>query len=221
MSAATHSKVRFGATLLIVVGFGAILALTARGDVADDTADSVALAPDADLRAASGQEVHPATAQIGTSVEDPPGEVRWTYVSYLTSDGPCLDLVAEQIKGGDTGRIVRCGKLDTSEYPFRWSIGGVELGGTLYNVVEGDAAQGASRVRVILGDGTTVSAPLVDGSWLAVVPSETSLSFDPEQIQQLDASGARVAAVRPPSVADSFEATLGDESAGAPEVASH
>lgn len=206
---------------MILISFGGVLALAARGDVSNDSAAKRALAPDFDLRGASGQDVYPETMQIGAVVEEPPGEVRWTYVSYLTSDGPCLDLVAEQIKGDERGRISRCGEPDTADDRFRWSIGGVELGGTLYNVVEGEALARASRVKVTLGDGTSTSAPVVDGVWVTVVAGATPFEFDPRAIQQLDSGGAPLGGVEPPSVADSFEAAFGEEGAASPRLTGH
>ncbi len=154
-------------------------------------------APDQRHAAAEGRAVDPTTVRVERTVEDPPGEVKWSFVSYRASDGGCLDMYAELVSEEAHGKVGSCAP---GERRFEWGIGGVELGGTWYNVVYGRGRGALADVRIHLVNGNRLEADVVDETWIAVVPGD-QFSFDVDRIEALDRSGSTVEVVEPPSIA--------------------
>jgi hypothetical protein len=132
------------------------------------------------------------------SFEAPQDEVRWTI--DRAAGGRCYELFASAVRGEDRAQLSgNC----ASHGPLSSGLGGVEIAGRWYNVIDGTAGRGVSRVRVVLRDGTTRTERAVGGVWLVVVPGPDPMrenSFDVSRIEALDPSGDVLARERPTSV---------------------
>ncbi len=163
--------------------------------------------PDPSIAASEGQTIDLASARVIREFEEPEGEIRWTVVTYRSSEGPCMDVYAESIAGGDSAKSGSCGE---PQGPFLWGIGGVEVGGRWYNLVDGRAPPGATSMRITLGDGRSLEANLVEGTYLTVIPGERS-TFEVKRIQAVGPGDKALTSVHPPSV--SAERQKGEEAA--------
>jgi hypothetical protein len=89
--------------------------------------------------------------------------VPFTVSGSSSADGPCIGV---SVPGGSIGG--GCGR---SRGPFQWGEGGLRADGRLYNIAYGAAPPGASRMEVVLRDGSTLTADTTEGLWLVVVPA--------------------------------------------------
>jgi|SRR5919106_1140733 hypothetical protein len=151
--------------------------------------------PDPRIAASEGQTIDLSSVRVIREFEEPEGEIRWTVVTYRGSEGPCMDVYAESLAGGDSAKTGGCGE---PQGPFMWGIGGVEVGGRWFNLVDGRGPPGATSMRVTLGDGRSLEATLVEGTYLLVIPGERA-TFDVKLIQAVG-PGDQVSSVHPPSV---------------------
>jgi hypothetical protein len=138
--------------------------------------------------------------------EAPPGEIRWELVTYPSPDGICQDWIARSVKGGSEAMLGSCDDRPTNG-GFDWSLGGVELGGTWYHVINGHAPD-AAKAKVTLADGSAVDSPVQNGVWLVVIPGADpadSNGFDVSKVETIDSSGAVVDDERLPSLRGFYE----------------
>lgn len=199
MTGSQLKRVAF-AVAIAVSGALTVFALESRGD--SGSVEAIALyAPDPAGPAGLGYQVDPQTTEVGRSVDSPPGEVRWTFVSYASSEGRCTDLVAEQIGGSQIGRVSGCWSSESEQETLRWLVGGMELDGRWLNVVYGRASPDVSDVQVTLADGSSDTAKVVDGTWLIVEPTPNALGFAVKRIDALTSSGEVRSTVQPASTA--------------------
>lgn len=194
---------RISALVIAIVSAGALVTaafFVFRPSAGD--AEQPAYLPDPDVAAAEGSSIDASSASILREFEEPKGVVRWVVVEYESSLGPCLDVYGEAVSGGDWAEVGDCGE---GAGPFAWAVGGVELGGEWYDVVDGRAPQGASRMRITLGDGTVHEADVVKGIYI-LVDTGARLDFDVTKIEAVASNGDVIAAVQPPSIAEAREA---------------
>lgn len=155
--------------------------------------------PDGQVAAEQGLTVDVGSLDITQQFEEPEGRVRWTVVTYASSAGPCLDIHGQLLDGHDEGKVGGCGPPDG---PFAVGVGGLELGGTWYNIVHGTAPSGGVRMRILLGDGTSLEARVVRNTWVVVTSDP---GFDVARVEALSRRGASVASIQPPSLAEAEE----------------
>lgn len=151
----------------------------------------------------SGLDSGTGEAKTTRSVEEPAGEVRWTVTSYETADGPCVEVVADEVDGTDQAGVRGCGRAD--DPLLRWSMGGVEVGGQWFNVAFGQVPPDAASVRLTLGDGTvrTDSDVQADGLWIVVVPGEpTDAGREPVRVDVVDDDGVVMTTEELPSIVE-------------------
>lgn len=174
-------------------------------------------APPPEDLAAKGRAADLASLEVERTLESPVGRVRWTLVSYDSSDGPCLEVVAEVIDGTDHGRLGGCGASEDPQ--LRWSIGGIDIGGQWYNVAYGQVALDASSVQVTLGNGSVQADSGVranNGAWIIVLPADPMDSQNEFiRIEALTDSGAQLAAAEElPSLVAYRRAAAGHAASG-------
>lgn len=145
-----------------VVGSAALVASLVGGIVFASLvgAEAPSYAPDPAIAAVEKQTLRQDTVKV-EQVDETAG-VTWTLVSYESSDGPCLDVHAED-DSGEWGKIGGCG---TPDGPFRIGVGSIFLSGNTYTAAYGRPPVGAERMRLALSDGTTVTVSLVNGTYL-------------------------------------------------------
>lgn len=120
--------------------------------------------------------------------------VPFTVSGSSSPDGPCIGVSAP---GGTIGGT--CGR---SNGPFSWGEGGVRVSGRLYNIAYGAAPPDASRMEIVLGDGSTMTADTMEGLWLFVVPAaKRDAASDFTMIRAEDEAGNVLAQVDLPSLA--------------------
>jgi hypothetical protein len=119
--------------------------------------------------------------------------VPFTISRSSSTDGPCIGGSAPR------GTVGGCGR---SEEPFQVGEGGLRISGRLYNIAYGEAPPGASRMEVLLGDGSTLTADTTYGLWLVVVrATEGDAASDFTTVKAEDETGNVLARVDLPSLA--------------------
>jgi hypothetical protein len=127
--------------------------------------------------------------------ESPPGVIRWTVVSYESSQGSCLDFHWEAIGMDGPGRTGMTGGCGSENPVFRAEgIAGFDLDGTWYNVTHGAVWGEASEVTTVFADGTEITVPVVAGIWLVAVPGDVPWEpADIARVEVLDSAGKLIA----------------------------
>jgi hypothetical protein len=111
----------------------------------------------------------------------------WQLVSWDSEKGTCLHA---RIDGRDDELVGGCGEADG---PFRWFVGSLNVEGTYYTAVFGDAPDvSASSVRLTFSDDSTVDIPVSNGTWLTVARTD-SLPASLSSIDAVSSSGEIVA----------------------------
>lgn len=132
------------------------------------------------------------------------GGVRWTLVSRSSGDGPCLGVVAE-VDGLEQGELGGgCGRPEDAA--LNWGIGGIDVGGSWFNVAYGQAVPSASSVKISLGDGSVRTFDNVaedQGLWLSVIEaSPTDRDGAVVHVEVLDANRSVILSRDLPSIVD-------------------
>jgi hypothetical protein len=79
---------------------------------------------------------------------------------------------------------------------------GLRVDGQLYNIAYGEAPPGAARMKVVLGDGSTLTANTTYGLWLVVVSAtEGDPASDFKTVKAEDEAGNILGQVDLPSLA--------------------
>ena len=121
--------------------------------------------------------------------------VPFTVSGSSSPDGPCIGVSAP---GGSVGG--GCGR---SGGPFQWGLGGLRVNSRLYNIAYGEAPPDASRMEIVLGDGSTMTADTAEGLWLFVVPAaKRDAASDFTMVKAEDDAGNVLAKVDLPSLAE-------------------
>jgi hypothetical protein len=161
-------------------------------------ADETTYSPNPETVAAEGRTLAENSVRVLRTVEKPAG-LNWTVVTYLSSDGACLDAHVELESSPDQGTLGGCGAPSGL---LGYTLGGIELGGQWYTVGFGPAPLGTSEVTATLADGTTLKSDTAGGVWLSAVRGE----IDFTRIDARDAKGNVLQAVQPPSLSERLKA---------------
>ena len=172
--------------LALVLGFET---LVAHGS--DPTASERANLPTKFETSLENRSVAPDTIQVVQSLNVK--GVGFSLVRYESSDGPCLDVYADVVPEAAPGQS-GCGAPDG---PFHWSIGGLDIGGTWYNIAYGDAVPNSEIAKIETTEGLTMNAAVVDGTWIFVVPGDR---IDYTNVTLVDAAGDTLASDQLPSL---------------------
>jgi hypothetical protein len=135
-----------------------------------------ALLPDAAELEQEGRSVSPETLETLQTAEV--GRLEWLLVSYMSSDGPCLDVVATG-PSGTLGRQSGCGEPDRR---FHVGIGMHQIAGRSFSIACGTAPDGADSIALNFSDGRTQVLPVEHGTWMYI---------EPETVSELDGRGTR------------------------------
>jgi hypothetical protein len=158
--------------------------------------------------AAPGTKPLSATASISQPItvrvlEEPAGQVHWEIARQSDSSQICLDVVGVDPAGSDEAKLGGCWARSDEE-PLQWSIGGVEIGGSWFNVVYGLAGSEVASVRISTQTGDKKADDGVrsgSGAFLLVVPGDPmEPAADVVQIEALGSNGQVVARRDPPSL---------------------
>lgn len=187
------------ASVVVVVGAVAISTVLATFGGADEAVYT----PNRDAITAEGRALTEGSSRVLRTVEEPAG-LDWTLVTYLSSDGVCLDAHVKLEASRDEGMLGGCGApAGLSGY----SVGGIELGGQWYTVGFGSVPVAATKVEATLADGSTVTSDTAGGVWLSAVRGETDFT----RIAAKDSEGRVLHAVNPPSLTERLRASLNPE----------
>lgn len=176
-----QSKMLRALALALVAATGGTLVFTSLVG-----AESPGYLPDPAIAAAEKAAINEESVRV-EQIQEADG-VTWTLVSYGSTDGPCLDVHAEDASG-ESAKIGGCG---TPDGPFRIGVGTVYLNGSPHTAAYGRAPAGAERMRLALSDGSTKSVALANRTYLHPLPRG---EMDVEQIDALDDRGRVIASI--------------------------
>lgn len=168
-------------------------ALVILGAISLGGAEERGYVPDPEIAAAEGQTIAADSLVVEQEFEQPPGEVRWSVITYLSSAGPCLDVYGELVSGGDAATVGGCGAPDE---PFRMGVGQVWLADRPYTVAYGQPPLATTVVKVTLADGTITEVTPSDGIFVYITAGEVDVTL----VEAVDALGNVIDTERPPSL---------------------
>jgi hypothetical protein len=142
--------------------------------------------PDPAIAAAENATINEETVTV-EQVQEADG-VTWTLVSYTSSDGPCLDVEAQD-SSGESAKIGGCGAPDG---PFRIGVGTVYLNSSPHTAAYGRAPAGAEKMRLALADGSTKSVGLANRTYLQPLGQG---QMDVSRVDALDNRGRVIASI--------------------------
>lgn len=105
------------------------------------------------------------------------GRLTFHLLRSTSSEGECLDVFALRASNGDdAGHVGGCGARRTDTVTEGWHIGGLLIDDRTVYVAFGYAEPSATTVTLTRVDGSSISVPVTNGTWLLVEPAVTEPS---------------------------------------------